>query len=52
MANAASLNAEAYLPGWRISQRAFSNSKNTWARDFNSFVFCTHIFSKLILALL
>jgi hypothetical protein len=51
MANAASLNTEAYLPCWRICQRALGKAKNTWARNFNSFVFSAHIFSKFILAL-
>src|SRR5271167_2760168 len=51
MANTASLNTEPHLPCRRISQRAFSKSKDTWASDFNSFVFSAHIDSKLILAL-
>src|SRR6266403_744906 len=51
MANTTSLNTEPYLPCRRISQRAFSKSKDTWASDFNSFVFIAHIASKLILAL-
>src|SRR5580658_5368746 len=50
MANATSLNTESNLPCRRISQRAFSKSKDTWASDFNSFVFSAHIASKLILA--
>src|SRR5712671_6799624 len=42
MANTTSLNTEPYLPCRRISQRAFSKSKDTWASDFNSFVFSAH----------
>jgi hypothetical protein len=51
MANAAGLNANANLAGGRICQRALSEIKNAWARNFNSFVFSAHMCSKLVLAL-
>lgn len=43
MADAAGLNADTHLAGWRLSQRAFSEMKNAWACNFNSFVCCAHI---------
>jgi hypothetical protein len=51
MANAAGLNANANLAVGRICQRALSEIKNAWARNFNSFVFSAHICSKFVWAL-
>jgi hypothetical protein len=50
MANAAGLNANSNLAGGWVCQRALSEIKNAWARNFNSFVCRAHLCSKLVLA--
>jgi hypothetical protein len=50
MANAAGLNANANLAGGRICQRALSEIKNAWSRNFNRFVCSAHLCSNSFLA--
>jgi hypothetical protein len=50
MADAACFDPDPDLPRRRVCQRALSEIKNAWARNFNSFVFSAHMCSKLVLA--